>query len=220
MKLKKAITILIFALGTLSGCERELPTGQTSQEELEKVNSAEIKELSTAEREKIISTAVNSLSKKDEHGNFFIKSHDAFEKITFYLPNHDKYRSSKIESYIAISDSPKKSPDVRWNFIYSGSDWLYFNNVKILVDENLVYDQSHDDIFFDRSVTGDSILEQLDLSVSNSEFEVMKLMSSGKKVIIRYDGEHGYDDHEVTTSEKSNLRRILDAHKALEKLYG
>lgn len=206
-KSKSELKTLIekFPISTEAEKGKELLTKIDS--EIEKIAKQKRKEevARKREEEKRLANATKNMRKK----------YDDMNEITWY---RDK-TSPKYNNYNGFfgyfGNSNTGSPFLRLRIQYAADDWLFIERYVIKVD-GVTYEieeEKYGEIETDNGYGG--IWEWLDRAVSKKEMEIMKAVSNGKDVKIRFIGKQYYKDKTINSTQKRALRNVLDAFEAM-----
>lgn len=140
---------------------------------------------------------------------------DEIEKTSFYSPKHPISGNSGVEAYIAISDG--RQPVLRMRSIYYGDRWVFYKKIKVLADNNIIYDRSFTRGEISRDNAGGSVWEVTDYIASADDIAAMQAIANARSTVIRFDGDDRQHDHKVTKQEAANLAVVIGAFKTLSK---
>ena len=105
-----------------------------------------------------------------------------------------------------------------WARLYMGfirDDWIFFTKVIINVDGK-IKTLSFNSFEVERDVLGGhAIREYIDLPAGNYE-ELIKSMSKGKKVLVRFEGSQYYHDFTMTKEQKTALSNIWRLYELMK----
>jgi hypothetical protein len=167
-------------------------------------NPAPVKpSITEKERKKIIADATKSL----------IRQRDQMEKITFYSPSKDVHQTH-VGAYLGIEDGG--APVLHMRTIYFGDRWVFFEKVKIMADDEIVFEKnfSRSDIVRDNA-DGD-VWEVADFVPGQNDLLAIKKIVRAKSVMVRFEGDERRHDHKISTIEKTRLQSILKAYDELQ----
>ena len=160
------------------------------------------------------------LAKKRRLSGFLKKMRkkvDDMQGLTWYYDKSSpKYVNSRTSLYAYIGKKENKLPSLRLNIQYTADDWLFVDKYIINVD-GVIYEineESYGEIKTD-SGNGGKIWEWLDRSVKEKELSLIKAISSGKVVKIRFSGSKYYKDVTLSSRDKSALVNVINAFEAL-----
>ena len=166
----------------------------------------ELKEIELAEKRRL-SSALKKMR----------KNIDDMQGVTWYYDKSSpKYVNSRTSLYAYIGKKEDKLPYLRLKIQYAADDWLFIDKFIINVDGVIyeIIEESYGEIKSD-SGNGGKIWEWLDRSVNEKELNLIKAISSGKVVKIRFSGSKYHKDVTLSSRDKSALMNVLNAFEAL-----
>lgn len=139
---------------------------------------------------------------------------DKMERISFYSAKHRAYLVSALETYISLPDD--SLPILRIKSTYFGSDWVFYDSIKVMADEVVVYDHSfsHSDVRRDNS--GGSVWEVGDYYAKEPDLAALKKIASAKAATIRFSGREHREDHDLTAKELQQLKEVIGTYEKLK----
>lgn len=165
---------------------------------------------------------------EEKKNNFYLKNIAEISNIlsSGYTQKYDevdnKYTFTPVQSWggraslagyiyplINISGEDKATGVV---YKYTGSDWVFFDKIIIKTDSNR-YEKDFDyyEVDRDTSSLGDvHIEEKVARSLDSDTYEMLKDIASSSKTILRFSGEEGYRDRELTQENKAQIQRYLE----------
>jgi hypothetical protein len=143
------------------------------------------------------------------------KKYDVVNEITWY---QDKSSPSYVNHngfYTYIGQSNDSKPWLRLAIQYTDDNWLFIESYTIKVDGKTytISENSYGEIKID--TRSGVIWEWLNRQVGSSEYEIIKAVSTGKDVKIRFSGKDYYKDKTITEQQKTALRNVLTAYELL-----
>ncbi len=166
---------------------------------------AERKEAEAAKKEKEKKTAISKLKSKT----------DKVSGITWYEhPNQPHYVNSRsyVLPYIGVTEY---STWLRLRFLYTGDDWIFWDNLTILVDGNRFYKTySYYDV--ERDNDHGDVWEYIDYSPTNEDIEMLKAIANSNETIVRFQGDSDYYDLKIKSSDKTAIKDVLSAYEYLK----
>ena len=138
---------------------------------------------------------------------------DKIEKISFYLAKNPGLGKSRVEAYISLPDD--MAPLLRMRTVYFGDDWVFYDSVKVMVDDNVVYERSFSRADVARDNSSGSVWETADFPADPRDLLVLHSIATAKSATIRFAGREHRHDHEITAKERKDIKRILDAYEQL-----
>lgn len=140
------------------------------------------------------------------------KQKDDVENITWY---YDKSTPQYKDNFYLYIGKQVEHSWLRWKTQITGSDWVFFTRMIIVVDgtryvKNFDYDEVK------RDNTGGDVWEWIDIEPSDPDITMMKKIIGSKKTIVRYQGDQYHYDRIITKQEKVAIKNVLDAYKQLQ----
>ena len=163
---------------------------------------AEVQIVTGQERDEIVARAVKGL----------VLERDKIEKVSFYSAKLPRL-ATRVETYIGLPDN--KQPYARMKTIYFGDDWIFYDSIKVLVDDQVLYENEFRRAEVVRNNSGGSVWEVADYLANDVELATLYAIASSKSATIRFSGAERRHDHEVTNTERRDIRRVLDAYALL-----
>jgi hypothetical protein len=200
--------MLVVVLSTLAACGRDKAPQVLSSAPLSVPVKTERARPSVTgeERDKLLSSATKGL----------LKSRDKMEKVSFYLAKNRSITRTNLDTYLAIPDGLPAILRVMPS--YYGDDWIFFNTVKVMADDEIVYQKTfnHNDVLRDNA--NGSVWEIADYIAGDVELATIKKIIASKSATIRFSGNEHREDHEISRGERDRLQQILTAYEALSSL--
>ncbi len=134
--------------------------------------------------------------------------YDEVREITFYTPKRvPRYTNSRscMCPYIGMKGS---SNWMKLRFNYAGSDWVFFEEVTIAVDEERYY-KTFDYSDIQHDVGGRMVGEKIDIDPSSADISMLREIVNSKKTIIRFEGDEHYRDYTLNDADKAAIRDVL-----------
>ena len=100
--------------------------------------------------------------------------------------------------------------------MYYSEDWIFFKRIKVMADDDVVYEKETPSPVHENH--GGFIWETADYLAKDDDVVALRKIASAKKVTVRFSGREHYDDHQMTSKEIANLRKVLTAYDALDAL--
>lgn len=155
------------------------------------------------EWQRIVSSATKGL----------VLNRDKMEKVSFYSTKTRNSRATRIECYIGLSDN--EMPFLRIRATYFGEDWIFFDSVKAMVDDLVIYGRKFQRADVVRHNSGGSVWETADYVVGDNELGALIAIARGKSSTVRFSGNEWRRDHEVTKNERRDIQRVLEVYAQL-----
>lgn len=138
---------------------------------------------------------------------------------TFYYPMawpfYTEYWAADVRSFVLpyIGTQGDKIW-FRLIFHYTGDDWVFFDNVTIVTDNNRYYETfNYFDV--DREYDSGEVWETADILISDSDVEMLRDMANSSKVLVRFSGDSHRHDIEISAKDKQAIKEILDVYDAV-----
>ena len=146
---------------------------------------------------------------------------DAVRGMKFYypkaIPRGSSYWYTNVRSfalpYIGTNTSGGK-PWLRMIFNYTGSNWIFFEDITVAVDDERYYFY-YDYFDVERDNNGGEVWEYVDDSVASYTLEMLRDIVDSETVIIRFEGDSKYRDITMSASDKEAIRQVLEAYDAM-----
>jgi hypothetical protein len=194
------IPVLLAVIGIAASPDHiEAPATADSKPIQQKLSAAklEVKPTLTAkERKQLLDAATKGLK----------VTRDKIEKISFYQ-TQSGYKS-QLGTYFAISDDSKE-PYLRVRAQYYGDNWVFFDTIKIMADDEVIYEKAFRRSEIERDNSAGSVWEVADFLAAPGDMAMLKKVSKSKSATIRFSGGHKQYDHNISKSEAANLATTL-----------
>lgn len=142
---------------------------------------------------------------------------DKIEKITFYTPkSNDDYHGPRMSAYISLPDNV--GPIFRVIFRFVGDEWIFFDHVKILSDDQIIFDKSFPYNDIHRSNGAGWVLESLDKNADAELLNAVRRIAKAKAVTVRLSGSDHRQDFDVTADQRKQLAETLRMYDELQPL--
>lgn len=163
---------------------------------------AEVQIVTGKERDEIVAGAVKGL----------VLERDKIEKVSFYSAKLPRL-ATRVETYIALPDG--KLPYARIKTIYFGDDWIFYDSIKVMVDDQVIYKNEFRRADVARNNSGGSVWEVADYLANDVELAALNAIANSKSATIRFSGAERRHDHEITKKERRDIQRVLEAYALL-----
>lgn len=144
---------------------------------------------------------------------------DKFNKVEFWnsYPANSSI-NSKTHFYLALPANDV-APIIRLVMSYSEDRWIFFNRIRILADENIVFDQifSRDQIHRDNAAS--SVWEIAEIDVTDEIARIAAKIGSSKKAAVRFSGDRVFD-YDMTDAEIENYAKLAEIYDDLQPALG
>jgi hypothetical protein len=178
------------------------PDGESAREP-DKLQAAPIVPMSATERQLLVKKSTKGLA----------ETQDKIEKVSYFEANKSTVARTKVGAYIAVG---KEGPArLRAVADYSAKRWLFVKTIKIMADDEVVLDRKISRTDLRRDNGSDWVVENIDFAADASTFTALERVAKSKTATIRYAGQDRRHDHTITTKERAELRRVLDAYVGL-----
>lgn len=179
-----------------------LPTSTETAQSTDTTPST-VPALTKEERKAVIGAATRELKEQ----------RDKMEGVSFYLNRKPIRAASRLETYLSIPDGSRVY--LRISPTYFGDNWVFFDSIKVMADEEVVYqrDMSRKDVTRDNRdgyvwEVGDYLGSEIDISA-------LRVIAASKVATIRFSGSERRHDHNMTKQEIKNIQRVLAAYDEL-----
>lgn len=176
-----------------------IPNGEYLYTAAEKLN-----ELEAAEKERQKKEALSGLRSQT----------DKVTQTTWYFPYaYPQYANSRsyVLPYIGVTEY---STWLRLQYHYTGSDWVFFDNITVAIDDQRYY-FTYNYVDVSRDNSGGTVWEWIDHSPSKEELEMLRAIAASEETIIRFQGDTYYYDLTVSRVDKQAIETVLDAYDIL-----
>lgn len=141
------------------------------------------------------------------------RSRDEMEKTTFYTSPGANTLRTQVGAYIGLADGGQ--PYLRMMVMYHGSRWIFYDHIKIMADDQIVYQRTYRRSEIKRDNEARSVWEVADYVAQPDDLASLQAISAAKSVTVRFAGRDRIYDHKMTTAEKSGLTSVLKAYDHL-----
>lgn len=138
---------------------------------------------------------------------------DKMESITFYTSKGINYMSPWVDAYIALPDD--RLPGLRMRARYYGENWVFFDSVKIMADDVVIYERSLNRSDISRDNSGGSVWETADYYAKDVDIAALKKIASAKSATILFSGRERRDDHAISAKERRAVQDVITAYEKL-----
>ena len=178
------------------------PDGESAREP-DKLQAASTAPMTATERQLLVQKSTKGLA----------ETHDKIEKVSYFEANNSTVARTKVGAYIAVgNEGPAR---LRAVADYSAKRWLFVKTIKIVADDEVVLDRQISRTDLRRDNGSDWVVENIDFAADASTFIALERVAKSKTATIRYAGQDRRHDHTITTKERAELRRVLDAYEGL-----
>lgn len=214
----KFVTVVI-ALMIMTGCSPK-PTGDQSAAQSTPAPSPIATEVAVAplpsvapeltkeDRKKIIVAATQNLKEQ----------RDKMEGVSFYLNKKPVRAASRLETYLSIPDGSRVY--LRMSPTYFGDNWIFYDSIKVMADDEVVYQRAMERRDVTRDNGGGSVWEVGDYLGSEIDISALRTIAASKTATIRFSGSERRHDHNMTKQELKNIQQILSAYDELKEKLG
>ncbi|WP_155638697.1 hypothetical protein [Burkholderia territorii] len=165
--------------------------------------------LTEQQRTDLISTATK---------NGFEVERDKIEKVTFYSPktNSNEWSNQYLGVYISIPDG--KGPIFRIYPHYQGDDWIFFDHLKVMADNEIVYEKDYSNSNMRRDAKSSRVYESTDYAAKDDDIAAMRKIAAANSVTVRLSGRDHRQDFEMSTGDRERIALALRTYDALQPL--
>ena len=146
---------------------------------------------------------------------------DVVRGMKFYypkaIPRGSDYWYTDVRSFMLpyIGTYTKGgTPWMRLIFNYTGSSWIFFEKVTVAVDDER-YTFYYDYFDIERDNSGGEVWEYMDDNVGSYTLKMLEDIVDSETVIIRFEGDSHYRDITMSASDKTAIKEVLTAYKAM-----
>ena len=216
-KRAEVVTGQIDAIGTVTlGKEQQITDAEDAY------NKLGPQEKSLVKNYNVLTKAKKSLAelKKENLIGKMKKERDDVEDVTFYMTKAQPYYINDrcyVLPYLSVSDGYPKSPHLRMQYVYAGRDWVFFEKVIIVTDNNKYtktfsyFDTNHETSW------GGNLYEYVDISSGSSDINMLKDMAKSKNVTVRFQGDSNRYDMTMSQADKNGIQDVVDLYEAMKQ---
>lgn len=156
---------------------------------------------------------------------------DGFRKLWIFTPRYSSVFSnifvmggdSYVSSYVSVREN--KAPKILLSPHYAGSEWLFVTSFAVMVDGDVVLEQTFSQPGDVKTHVGSGYVEESsDFVLSDQQVAALRKIQPGSKVIIRITGKNGYVSIDSSKSKKlfnsalftSDIKETLAIHDAID----
>lgn len=136
------------------------------------------------------------------------------EKTTFYTSRGANNPKTQLGAYLGIADGG--SPYLRMRTVYYGGRWIFYDHIKVMADDQIVYEKTYRRQDMTRDNEAGSVWEVADYNAKPDDIVALQAISKAKSVIVRFTGRDRIHDHKMSIGEKSGLAAVLKAYADLQ----
>lgn len=191
---------LIAAAFSLSACDNK-PASQAAAPVVKPA-------LTEQQRTELIAKATNGME----------LSRDKMEKVSFYTPKTplDDWTKQPIGTYISIPDGSRAFFRIYPH--YTGDSWIFFQKVKVMADDQIVYTKDFPYESMHHSNSGGYVYESADYAAKDDDIEAMRKIATAKSVTVRLSGKEHQEDFEMSKADQKRIASVLQAYDELQPL--
>lgn len=142
--------------------------------------------------------------------------YDKVEGTTWYEPSAmPKYIDTRsyVLPYIGRKDSGHSWLRLKMN--YTGDNWIFWTDITFVIDGERHYKSFS---YYDITRDNDSdVWEYADISVSDSDIELLTKIANSKETIVRFEGDNRQKDITISAADKTAIKQVLDAYAILDE---
>lgn len=138
---------------------------------------------------------------------------DAMEKVSFYEAKGRNLLASSLSAYVAVGDA--STPFLRVRSVYYGDDWVFYEKIKVMADDQVVYEKAFNRSQVTRDNSSGSVWETADFAGSDVDLAALQRIADSKTATIRFSGSERQHDHKITKKEKENIAAVLRGYNAI-----
>jgi hypothetical protein len=141
------------------------------------------------------------------------KKTDTFEGIDWYYDRatYSSYAGNKFFLYVGKQKSGK--PWLRLQMMYSGSDWIFWENLTVSVDgEKFEYNPGYYEVERNNDTR---VWEWYDVLADSGDISMIEKIIKSQNTTLRFAGETYRSDLVLSSAQKRAFANVLTAYKAL-----
>lgn len=165
--------------------------------------AAAVTPLSATEKTAILAKSMKGLS----------KTRDEMEKVTFYEARGRNLLAPSLDAYIAVSDKAAPIPRVR--AVYYGKDWVFYDKIKVMADNEIVYEKNFSRQDVARHNSGGSVWENADFPARPEDLAALQMIANSKVATIRFSSKERQQDHAISKKERARIAEVLNAYRSI-----
>jgi hypothetical protein len=197
--------ILLAFIGSMAGESTPTISAQRNPTQNPPKLSKPMVILTPEKRKQVVASATKGLK----------RNRDDMERVTFFSPPKRNVLSSGFTAYLAVPDTGQPYVRVKSNFY--GPSWVFFEHMKIMSDDSIIYERRFPYSEVVRDNSGGSVWETVDFAAEQDEFIALRKIAAASKTVVRFSGRERQHDHRVTKQEGANLQMILNAFENLSQ---
>lgn len=197
----KKLSPVIFALSLISGCNNSVESTKDSPAAV--IQQPAKPALTPDERAKLIAGATKGFSLE----------RDKMENISFYTVKAPANFKPELSGYLAVPD--KSKPVFRVVFTYRGEKWVFFESVKVMADDQVVFERPFLRSEIARDNSAGLVLEYADIVGRPANIPSFEKIAQAKSVVVRFSGRERRHDHTLSKGEVTRFKKALEAYKSL-----
>jgi hypothetical protein len=195
----KAVFLVVACAITVAGCDNDSKPQQVTAAPAPKPA------LNSTQRLQLIADATKGM-KADR---------DKMESITFYSPKGTKWADTGVVVYVALPDD--RGPILRVMPSYHGDSWIFFNRIKVMADNDIVYEKQFDSLKMKHDNNSAGVYEDVDFAADDGDIGALRKIANAKSVTVRLDGDK-QQDFDMTAADRLRIQAALNAYDALRPL--
>ncbi|QIX17328.1 hypothetical protein [Burkholderia multivorans] len=143
---------------------------------------------------------------------------DKMEKVSFYTPRIplEEWANQPLGVYLSIPDGYRVIFRVHPH--YTGSDWIFFQKIKVMADDQIVYEREFPYADMVRTNSYGSVYESTDYAAKDADIEAMRKIAAAKSVTVRLSGRENQRDYEMSKADQQRIAQALKAYDELQPL--
>ena len=141
---------------------------------------------------------------------------DEFKKITFYYaPGKLSVPINHVTFYLSLEDN--SMPEAIMRFVYFGEDWLDFDKVAVLVDNEIVFEQTIPPEQIRKEATAMSQVYEIGDIKMTPHLDVIEKIAQGTDLAVRMSGKSrgSYLDKQMLYTMRLQAEEILTMYGVL-----
>lgn len=148
-------------------------------------------------------------------------NHDEVDGITWYeSKNQPQYINERsfVAPYLGVLDTAKKDMSLRIKYDYVGNKWVLYDEITIVTD---LYKYTIEPPYFDvhRDYGNVKFYEVYDALTTEDDVKMLRDMAKSEKVIVRFRGDHDYEDFTLDNNDKQMIQDIIDIYDTAQQEY-
>ncbi len=203
MKIIKLILPVAFILAGCQDGDRSLgKNGATPQLS----STSQVTKLNQLEKQEIYKKLTDRMSSVTT---------DKFQGVEYwnsYPKDSITYGNSRFNLSIPMK---KGAPEMHLVMSYSGDRWIFFDRIRILAEDEIIFDKKFSREEIARDHESGSVWELVNIKITDDIARMASKLGSAKQVTVRFSGEKIFD-YEMESEEIDNFAKLAEIYDELQ----